>query len=313
MVFSREIACVLARTLPGVIMSISAIIFSLLCAVTAQTSGSLPPSVTLNNCLVALDQEAYVPAQEAGVLKTLAVKEGQFVKEGELLAQIDDLLSQMECRVAANKFKAAEVEANNTINVEYADADAKVTEAVYQKNLEANRQVKGSVPSTELERFKLDWKRGLLSVTKANKDKEIAGYQALVSKAELDAAKEKIERRQIKSPLDGQVRKIDKRVGEWVLAGDTVLHVVRVNKLRIEGFLNISKFAPQEVINRPVMVKVVSARGRMDTFKGEIIFVDPMVQAGGEYLVRAKIDNREENGEWLLRAGMPAEMTILLK
>ena len=55
------------------------------------------------------------------------------------------------------------------------------------------------------------------------------------------------------------------------------------------------------------------ARGRNETFKGDIVFVDPMVEADGQYLVRALIKNREENGQWLLRPGMDAEMTIQLK
>jgi multidrug efflux pump subunit AcrA (membrane-fusion protein) len=77
--------------------------------------------------------------------------------------------------------------------------------------------------------------------------------------------------------------------------------------------LNISEYAPEEVMGRPVTVKVVFARGRTETFKGEIVFVDPVVESGGLYPVRALVKNREENGQWLLRPGMDAEMTIQLK
>ena len=41
-----------------------------------------------------------------------------------------------------------------------------------------------------------------------------------------------------------------------------------------------------------------------------ITFVNPLVQAGGEYRVWAEVVNRQENGEWLLRPGLEAEMTI---
>ena len=64
------------------------------------------------------------------------------------------------------------------------------------------------------------------------------------------------------SPIEGQVRKIYRHVGEWVQQSDPVVHVVRVNLLRVEGFLNISGFAPEEIAGKPVTVKVVFARGR---------------------------------------------------
>jgi multidrug efflux pump subunit AcrA (membrane-fusion protein) len=294
-------------------MSITAVMLGLLLSATAQSPQISPNAVLLKNCLVQLDEEAEVPAQEAGVLQSLPVKEGQQVKKDQLLVQIDDTLAQMDLLVAANKLKVAEEEANNNINVDYAEADAKVTEAVYRKNLEANKEVSKSVPATELERYKLDWQRGMLSVVKAKMDKRIAGSQFKVSEAEFNQAREKLEHRRIKSPIDGQVRKIYRHVGEWVQPGDPVLHVVRVNLLRVEGWLNISKFAPEEVIGRPVTVKVELARGRTEVFTGNVVFVDPVVEAGGEYLVRAAVPNREENGQWLLRAGMNADMTIQLK
>jgi hypothetical protein len=47
-------------------------------------------------------------------------------------------------------------------------------------------------------------------------------------------------------------------------------------------------------------------------FTGKIIYISPLVQAGGEYRVWAEVSNRQENGQWLLRPGLNAEMTIQL-
>ena len=46
---------------------------------------------------------------------------------------------------------------------------------------------------------------------------------------------------------------------------------------------------------------------------GKIVFVSPLVQPGGEYLVWAEVENKQENGHWLLRPGLTATMTIQLK
>ncbi len=294
-------------------MSISAVILSLLCAVSAQPGGGLPDSVTIKDCQVDLDEKAEVPAQEAGVLLQLPVKEGQYVKKNEMLATIDNLLALKDRDVAKYKLNVAEEQAASKINVEYTTAAAAVAEAVYLRDVDANNKMQGSVPQALVQQHLLEHRSATLSIKKSEMELRIAGLQAKVSEAELAQAAEKVERRLIKSPLSGQVQKIYRHVGEWVQAGEPVVHVVQVGSLRVQGTLNISEYAPQEVMGRPVTVKVVFARGRTETFNGDVVFVDPMVELGGNYLVRALIKNREENGQWLLRPGMEAEMTIQLK
>jgi len=294
-------------------MSISVIILSLFCAIGAQHGGGLPGSVTIKDCQVDLDEKAEVAAQEPGVLLVLPVKEGQYVKKSELLAQIDDLLALKDQDVANYKLGVAQEQARSDINVQYATAAAKVAKAVCNRDRDTNDKVQNSVPGALVEQHLLEQRAADLSIVKSKMEFNIAGLQAKVSEAELAQASEKVERRRIKSPLAGQVQKVYKHVGEWVQAGEPVLHVVQVSSLRVQGTLNISEYAPEEVMGRPATVKVVFARGRSETFNGDIVFVDPMVELGGNYLVRALIKNREENGQWLLRPGMEAEMTIQLK
>jgi multidrug efflux pump subunit AcrA (membrane-fusion protein) len=294
-------------------MSMSVIFWGLLCAAIAQPSGDLPSSVTIKDCLVDLDEKAEVPAQEPGVLLKLPVKEGQLVKKGELLAQIDDLLPLRDQEVANYKLAVAKEQAGSNINVRYAHAAERVADAVYKRDVDANSKVQGSVAQALVQQHLLEHRAAELTIEKSDLELRVAGLQAKVSEAELGGTTEKVERHRIKSPLAGQVQKIYRHVGEWVQAGEPVLHVVQVNRLRVQGSLNISDYAPEEVMGRPVTVKVVFARGRIETFKGEIVFVDPMVESGGLYVVRALVNNREENGQWLLRPGMDAEMTIQLK
>jgi multidrug efflux pump subunit AcrA (membrane-fusion protein) len=293
-------------------MLTSVMILSLLWTAAIQAEG-LPPAVKIKDCVVDLDEKAEVPGKEPGVLRTLPVKEGQYVKKGELLAQIDDLLALRDQEVASYKLDVAKEQATNDINVEYAKAATDVAWAVYQRDVDANNKVQGSVPLASVQQHLLEHKAAKLTIKKSELELRIAGLQTKVGEAELGQATEKLERHKIKSPLDGQVQKIYRHVGEWVQAGEPVLHVVQVNRLRVQGTLNISNYAPEEVMDRPVTVKVVFDRGREETFTGKIVFVDPQVELGGRYLVRALINNREENGQWLLRPGMDAEMTIQLK
>jgi hypothetical protein len=43
------------------------------------------------------------------------------------------------------------------------------------------------------------------------------------------------------------------------------------------------------------------------------VFVNPLIRTGGSFQVRAEVENRKENGFWVLSPGMPATMTIQLK
>jgi multidrug efflux pump subunit AcrA (membrane-fusion protein) len=294
-------------------MYVSAIFLGLLLAAPARQGQALPDSVTIDNCLIGLDEEAQVPAQEAGTIKKLYVVEGQHVKAGELLAQIDDNLPRMELRVAESKLKVAKKQAASEINVIYSKAAAEAKRAVAVADASANKKFPGTVAETVVQEHLLDYKAATLSIEKSQMEQDIAKLQVNVSQAELDAAQEKMDRRQIKSPLDGQVRKIYPHVGEWVQQSDPVVQVLRVNRLRVEGFLSSSDFDPLEVSGRPVTISVKFARERVETFSGQIDFVDPRIQRAGQYLVRAVIQNRQLNGQWLLRAGLTAEMTIHLK
>jgi hypothetical protein len=41
-----------------------------------------------------------------------------------------------------------------------------------------------------------------------------------------------------------------------------------------------------------------------------VVFVNPLVLPGGDFRVRAEVVNRMEQGQWVLRPGLEAEMVI---
>lgn len=281
-------------------------------ATAAFGPGAAGRDVPVEHCLVSLIEEAQVPAQEPGVLMKIPVREGSQVRQGDLLAQIDDTRAHMQQRVAELEFKVANEQATNDINVRYAAAAAKVAEAEYEEGLEANSKVTGTVPQAEIRRLLLTWRRSELQIEQAQLELRVAALQSEVRQAEVEAAALNIERRRITAPLDGVVVKLQRHVGEWVEPGDPVFHVIRMDRLRIEGFLNASQYAPGEIDGQPVTVRVELAQGRTEQFKGKVVFVSPQDQAGGEFRIWAEVLNRMENDHWLLRPGALADMTIHL-
>ncbi|MEN6450045.1 MAG: HlyD family efflux transporter periplasmic adaptor subunit [Thermoguttaceae bacterium] len=270
-------------------------------------------SLMLNNCLLSLSEEAQVPAQEAGALVKIPVREGQQVAAGELLAQIDDQIPQKQKEVAYFKLKVAEKQATDDVDVRYAEAAYWVAKKKLDKYEEANHKTPGTIPETEVDLQRLERDKFLLSWEKAKKDLAVAALQKEVSKAELAAAEVGVTRRKLTAPLDAVVVELSRHQGEWVQQGDPVMRLVRIDLLRVEGFLNASKYRQSEIQGRPVQVVVTLPHGQRETFTGKIVYVKPLVEAGGDFLVRAEVQNRKDGGAWLLSPGMSAEMTVQLK
>ena len=269
--------------------------------------------VTISKCLLALDEESLIPAQEAGVLMKIVAREGDQVSAGDLLAQIDDAIPRMQYNVAGYKLKVAEKQAADDVDYRYAVAAAKVAEADYRQVMAANDKMPGTVTQTELRQKLLEWRKMELATEKSQKDQAVAALQAKVAEAELQAARVNVERRRIAAPIDAVVVELTRHEGEWVQSGDPVMRLVRLDRLRVQGFLNSKDFRGADVQGRPVTIAVSLPGGQREMFPGKVVYVKPLVEAGGEFLVRAEVQNRKQNGVWVLTPGLNADMTIQLK
>jgi multidrug efflux pump subunit AcrA (membrane-fusion protein) len=263
-------------------------------------------------CQFSAEEKIDVASQEEGILRKMPVEEGKTVSAKDLLAQIDDDIPQMQLKVAENELNVAREEAENDINKRFAQKSAEVAWAEYQKALDSNRRMKNSVAEIEVMRLRLEYEKMALSIENAERDLRIAKLKYNVSEAKRDAAKVDVARRKIFSPSEGIVVELNRRVGEWLQKGSQVLRLVRMDPLRAEGKLELSKVSPLDVDGRKVTVIVELTGKQTMSFPGEITFVDPVVNYG-KYIVRAKIANRKENGQWLLRDGLTGKMIIHLK
>lgn len=263
--------------------------------------------LTIERCIVSLVDEAKVPAQEAGVLVELAVTEGSQVKKEEVIGRINDDLPQVEKKKANAELEQAVKTAANGVPEEYAAAALATLTASY-----ARKKAAGSaVTKEELAELELKITEQELSIKKARMDRDIAGHSVAVKQAEVEGAQKAIERRLIRSSLDGVVLQVFKHRGEWVEPREPIARVARIDELLVKGHVPIKQAPRALVAGRPVSVTVELDRGRKETFTGRIVFASPEAP-GGDYLVHADVENRQVDGEWLLSAGLNATMTIQL-
>ena len=296
--------------MPARLLLLASLLFSCPLAAFAEAPASSEP--VLERCLVSLVEEAKVPAREPGVLVELTVREGATVRRGDVIARIDDDQPQMEKRKAKAEHDQAIAKAESDVDVRYSITAEQVAEVEHKKALESHAKVPGSVTEVERARLMLNERKSELQIEQAQLEQRMATLAAASKGVELEAAENSIERRLIKSPLDGVVVQIFPHQGEWMQPGDPLARVVRADKLRVEGYVDSSRFGPEEVRDRPVTVEVKLADDRKESFQGRIVFTSPLVESGGDYRVFAEVENRQApgSGQWLLRAGQTARMTI---
>lgn len=277
---------------------------------TRPAAASALPEAQVPHCLVSLIEDVQVPALESGALTSIAVVEGQYVTQGQLLAQLDDRQPRLDKLAAELQRDAALAKAQDDIEVRYADAAFAVATAELERALAIDRKNAGSVTQQEIQKLQLAKRRDELQIERSKLDMRVAKMNADVHQAGVKSAEDAVTRRQIVSPLAGVVVTLFHEKGEWVAAGDPVAQVIRIDRLRVEGFLSADEISPEDVAGRAVSVEVPLAGGRAARFPGHVVFISPLVHAGNKYRVRAEVENRTENGNPLLRPGMTATMTI---
>ena len=273
---------------------------------------SAQPADPVVKGVVRVADQIKLPAKEPGVLVQLAVKEGTQVKAGQVIGKIDDTEPQMKKVAALADYKGAYKRFMDDVEIRFAKAQAEVAHADYDQLIETNKLAEKAVAAVDIRKAKLDWDHFVLAIEKSIHDKELAEFEAMSKQAEYNAAELAIKRRTIIAPFDGVVEELKRKQDEWVQPGDTILTLLRLDTMHVDCSIEQSQFDPNEIQGCEVAVEVKLARERKATVRGKIVKVSNLVRSDGVYNVRAEVTNIQEHGVWVVRDGLPAEMTIHL-
>lgn len=278
----------------------------------ASVSTETAKHVDLDTCFVHLIDDVDIPAEESGKITKIIVQAGDSVEKGALIAQMDDQKSQRLLEEATLKHNSATRIANDDTEIQSA----------YKKWVLASREhediaslaKKGSKSKQEYQRSRYTVQISELDLQAAKNKKSLAALDSDAEMVRVKAAQDSINRNALKSPINGAVFEIFKDAGEWVTAGEKVMRIARMDRLRVQGYVEGNEFDPHEVANRPVTVKLMMARGREVEFSGEIVFVGLEKRGGNRFVVWAEIDNinEPESGRWILQSGSEVNMRIHL-
>ncbi|MBA2116215.1 efflux RND transporter periplasmic adaptor subunit [Bremerella alba] len=262
--------------------------------------------IEVSATLLKIIESVEIPAQQSGVLKMVKAQEGTIVDRGEVIAKIDDEEKVLEVEKAKVDFDIATREAQNDVNIRFSRKSLEVASAELMRSEEALSIAEKSVSQTEMDRLRLLVEKSRLEIEQSEEKTAIAKLTAQLRDAELKIVKTQLKKHQIESPIQGMVVAVFRRTGEWVETSDSVVKVVRIDRLRAEGFIR-NEEAMIELIGSTAMVTVEIPNREPIQVEGRVTFVDPEVDpVNGQ--VRVWVDL--ENEGLKLRPGLRASMTI---
>lgn len=266
-------------------------------------------------------------------------EEGQYVKEGDLLIEVNDELINKEVAEASKK-------AASVVEIEFTKVALDKAKVDLQQREEANKEYPSFSP-TEMRQTALEVQKSEASLAKSLEDKEVLGLTLETKQAQLAQYK-------VHAPFDGLVTKVHRWSGQSVRPGDPVLTITDMSVLR--AVLKIDYKRRNEVfVGDPVEIRI-DTTGRSlradrnaftedqpavkdktgdelfgrggpsalepaatapedEVFTGTIRFIDPTLEnkSNTVYLsVHVDVPNRKDKfGRYLLQQGLPIDAVII--
>ena len=223
------------------------------------------------------NEDVKVSALVAGRVTLVSAAEGDTVREGQVIAELDRRPLEDQRRQAAAALDQAKAQVENA-----------------RLNLQRNQQLfeRGIAAGKEVEDAKT----------------QMASAQAAVDQATaaLSTADRNIERAQVRSPIAGQVVKRMVSVGEQVdgTAAQPIAEIANLDRVELAASVPSEQLSRIKV-GQPVSVETDAYAGR--TFAGSVLAIAPAVDpTTNAALVRMRIANADR----LLRIGMFAQARV---
>lgn len=284
------------------------------CAVVPVAFGVEPIAVEGQ---VTLATDVDVPAEATGRIATISVREGDRILAGQQLATLSAQRAMGEAERARQELEIARLQRQDDVDRRYAEKTLEVQLQELARRQAANEAYAKSIPLTEIRRLELLVEQSRLSMEKADRDLRTAAIQESLKEAELQLAILGLQLHHLASPTDGIVVSVYRQPGEWAEAGDPLVRVIRLDRLRVEAFVQANQVADSwvggHVRFRPAPTRGVDpapddsgetvdpTSGDKEFYNGTVVFISPELNAvTGQCRVWAEVDNHDGR----LRPGM---------
>lgn len=292
---------------------------------------SLTMSVTATSTgTIKSDNEAKITAQRAGRLEKLTVDEGDHVKSGGVVAEIDKEEAYYNLQMAEASLRKAEFILNQLISnhnsfkvdVEKNIERAKATFLEVESRLKrfTGLKEKEYVSEMDMEAVQKEY-----DVAKANLGSAIAARDQVKARAEeLKAQEANIKEANnhlaisklnsqysfITSPISGIVTSRPVRLGEGVTKGSVIATVVSTDSLYIEAFIDEADVAKAKTGQK---VNIIMDAYPERVFTGEVYRISPVVLGGKQETRTFEVRTRFKDIPPVIKPGMSADIEIIVE
>jgi RND family efflux transporter MFP subunit len=242
-------------------------------AIAHATPETLAREAARASCLIDANRVIKISSATQGTLSKVQFKRGAAVKAG-------DMVAQLESEVEIAQYEAAKLKAESDVIVKSKRAELELAELKLSqlKQLIATN-------STPMQKYEEAQTAAVLA--------RLAHDQAIYERkiAELDAKRlaAVIERRQIRSPVDGVITKIDLHEGEYADPATPFGTIAEIRPLLVEIYLPVDVYT-DVAIGMPVTIKPRDPIGGSYVLK--VISKDPIIDsASGTFQVTASLPN----------------------
>lgn len=258
----------------------------------ASGSSSLAAELTVTG-VIRSEEEVTVRSQVAGIVLRIAVKEGERVREGQVLVQ----LRSDRQRIARDFAKAGLSKAEASVE------ETKVLLANAEKEVSRVKVAANALPRKDVE----DREDQVLRLQAS-----LNAYMAALAEAteEVNLRENELKETELLAPFDGTVTQIYVNRGDTLRPLDTqVLELVTLENLYVELLLP-SNYIQRLQPDQKLKVHVESEwMGRAGELYGTVMYATPKVDASSR-TVKVKVRIPNANGR--VRPGMLAQVSLSL-
>ena len=234
---------------------------------------------------------ASIPSPSTGTITEIYVKEGDLVKTGDLIMSLNKSVFEAQLRIA-------EIQAKSGAAIDVATADCEVARERYNKLSQLQRS--GTAHSSEVIQARAE-------VTKAEGRLQIAREERSIAEFRVAEIKAQIERRLLRSPIDGVVLELNRDLAESAAVEGkenekeaALARIAQLDKLRLVVHLPAYLLGGLKIGDgmRVLILTENSLRAHREgsgtEVAGVLEFLSPAIDPSSE-TVRARIviDNRE--------------------
>jgi len=250
--------------------------------------GAAEPEFVASGPIV-VEHQVDVAAQRDGLIAGLAVEVGAPLRQGALLARLDDRQLRADRDAAQAKVESIQADLKNW------EAETKVQETDLRRAEEMRRADLNTEQDVEHARYK---------VIASRFEVEREMHELENSRAALRSLELELEKTKVVAPFDGVVARRYVRAGQTVRKGDRLFWVTATSPLRVRFTLPEQYFGR---VRRGQRVLIAAAASPGEKYPARVILVSPVVDPdSGSIEVLAQLEGSPAG----LRPGMTANIRL---